>query len=408
MKTVLRHLMIIVVSVFVLQLTANESVGDSLNLRYVGSNPDYTFVSELASSWSQEIGTRTGGEVSITYYPVGRGIGIDDVYDAVSQGVIDIGMFFIDLNDLTAMEALSLPLGFSSGSETTTIANAFYGRFQPFAELSQVKVLYFCSFGPDLLHTTSPVQSLVEIYDKKIRSTTATQTEVLRALGANPRSLPYPDIPVWLTYHGDGVLFPMSVVYSYSGIGRVVKYTTKTYSVGNSWIMCVAMNKALWNSASMTNDIKKVFEDVSREWISKHGVASDNADMIGENYALSLGNQMLSLSEAETSLWSQRVQSVIDAYITKANGQGLPGNAYVNFLKEQVLSQCSECSDSPVVLTNTTFSSGRSCECSDAVSITLGSGVTIKSGATVIFQAPRIITHNGFHAETGSVVKMEQ
>ena len=47
------------------------------------------------------------------------------------------------------------------------------------------------------------------------------------------------------------------------------------------------------------------------------------------------------------------------------------------------LSACSQCSVSPVVLTGVTFSTD--CECSDSTSITVGTGVTIKSGANSHF-----------------------
>jgi C1A family cysteine protease len=50
------------------------------------------------------------------------------------------------------------------------------------------------------------------------------------------------------------------------------------------------------------------------------------------------------------------------------------------------LAQCPECSQSPVVLTNTTFNSDTACECSDNASITIGSGVSVKRGATVRFK----------------------
>ena len=70
------------------------------------------------------------------------------------------------------------------------------------------------------------------------------------------------------------------------------------------------------------------------------------------------------------------------------------------------LSSCTECSDSPVILTNVTFSSD--CECSDSTSITISTGVTIKSGANIIFKAPTVKLQSGFHAENGSTVNIKQ
>ncbi|MBL7172195.1 MAG: hypothetical protein ISS68_05105 [Desulfobacteraceae bacterium] len=48
------------------------------------------------------------------------------------------------------------------------------------------------------------------------------------------------------------------------------------------------------------------------------------------------------------------------------------------------------------------------CECRTATSITIGSGMTIKSGANVIFKAPTVKIQSGFHAEEGPTVRIKQ
>jgi len=68
------------------------------------------------------------------------------------------------------------------------------------------------------------------------------------------------------------------------------------------------------------------------------------------------------------------------------------------------LTPCPECAGDPVELQNVTFQSGTNCECTANTSITIGSGVIIKSGANVTFKAPNIKVKLGFHAETGAVV----
>ncbi len=69
---------------------------------------------------------------------------------------------------------------------------------------------------------------------------------------------------------------------------------------------------------------------------------------------------------------------------------------------------CAECANSPVNLTNVTFDSGTTCVCKDAEYITIGKSVTIKSGANIIFQAPKVNIQSGFHAEKGAVVQILQ
>jgi len=69
-----------------------------------------------------------------------------------------------------------------------------------------------------------------------------------------------------------------------------------------------------------------------------------------------------------------------------------------------VLSPCPECSGSPDNLTGITFESGKACKCSDATAINLGSGVIVKSGATVVFEAPTVNVGSETRFEPGSNV----
>ena len=69
---------------------------------------------------------------------------------------------------------------------------------------------------------------------------------------------------------------------------------------------------------------------------------------------------------------------------------------------------CPACSGSRVVLENVTFPPGEECYCIASISITAGTGVTVKSGATVTFLAPTVNLLSGFHAEDGAVVRIRQ
>jgi len=69
---------------------------------------------------------------------------------------------------------------------------------------------------------------------------------------------------------------------------------------------------------------------------------------------------------------------------------------------------CPACSENPVALTKFTFFARTVCECVSKASITIGTGVTVQSGATVTFKAPTVKIQSGFHAEEDAVVKIQQ
>ncbi len=71
--------------------------------------------------------------------------------------------------------------------------------------------------------------------------------------------------------------------------------------------------------------------------------------------------------------------------------------------------ECEGCSGEPATtLTNITYPDGTNCECSAATSITIGSGVIVESGATVIFKAPQVYIESGAVFRNGSTVQITQ
>ena len=69
-----------------------------------------------------------------------------------------------------------------------------------------------------------------------------------------------------------------------------------------------------------------------------------------------------------------------------------------------------QCPDCPAdgVITNAIYRKGTTCICTNATAIRLGSNVTVESGATVTFTAPKVNIQPGFHAENGSTVNIKQ
>ena len=96
---------------------------------------------------------------------------------------------------------------------------------------------------------------------------------------------------------------------------------------------------------------------------------------------------------------------------TDLDGNHRPqGTAYDMGAYERVRSpeSCPDCSGDMVVLRDTTFVSGTTCECVGATSITVGPGVKVQNSATVTFTAPTVTLQPGFHAENGSTVTIQQ
>lgn len=285
-----------------------------------------------AADWAKEIEKRSEGAVRINLFPGGTLTTARQTYDGVVQGISDLGMscFAYTPGRFPVMEALDLPMGYPDGMTATRVANEFFRAMNP-AELADVKVLLIHAHGPGLLHTKRPVRTLDEIRGLKIRSTGLSE-KVTRALGAVPVGMAQGE-----TYEAlqkgvvEGTFAPIETLKGWKQ-AEVISYTTDTTAIGYTTAMFVVMNLRKWNALSP--DIQKIFEDVSAEWIEKHGAVWDREDHEGRAYTLELGNEIIPLASEESDRWAEAVKPVLDDYVAAVRGQGIDGEAVLAELKK--------------------------------------------------------------------------
>jgi len=281
-------------------------------------------------SWAKEVEKRTNGKVKITVFPGGSLTKANQCYDGVVKGISDIGMscFAYTRGRFPVMEAADLPLGYPDGMTATRVVNEFAKQVKP-EELSDVKVLYIHAHGPGLLHTKKPVKTLADLNKMKIRST-GLSAKVVESLGGVPVAMPQGS-----TYESlqkgvvEGTFGPIEVLKGWKQ-GEVIKSTTDCSGIGYTTSMFVVMNLDKWNS--LPEDVQDVFESVSAEWVDVHGNTWNEGDQQGREYTLSLGNQIIPLSDEESKKWKTAVKTVIGSYITAADEKGLDGKDVVEKL----------------------------------------------------------------------------
>lgn len=305
----------------------------TIQLSYANFFPPTHIQAKLGKSWAEEIESRTNGEVKITYYPGGSLCKGPKMYDGILKGITDIGMSVLGYTAgvFPAMQAIDLPVGYPNGKVATQVINDFYEKFKP-EELSKVKVMYFHAHGPGLLHTRKvAVRKLEDIKGLKIRCYGYNKA-LVKELGGVPVTMGQGDVYEALQKGVvDGTLSPMEVLKGWKQ-GEVVDYTTECKDVGYTAGFFVFMNLDKWNS--LPEDVQAVFDEVSQEWISKHGEAWDEADKEGREFTLEQGNEIIQLSEEESDRWVEAAQPVINGYIKAKKEKGLPAEEYVEFLQK--------------------------------------------------------------------------
>jgi TRAP-type C4-dicarboxylate transport system substrate-binding protein len=76
---------------------------------------------------------------------------------------------------------------------------------------------------------------------------------------------------------------------------------------------------------------RKVFEEVSKEWVVKQGKVWDEIDKEGYDFAKKRGNQVIALSKDEDAKWAKAVRPLLDEHAKALKGKGLPGDEAVKF-----------------------------------------------------------------------------
>lgn len=286
---------------------------------------------QLAQQWAEEIKNRSNGSIDITVHPAGALAKADQTYDAVVQGICDIGMscFAYTRGRFPLLEGLDLPLGYPTGQVATRAANQMVAEFEP-AELTDVKVLYLHAHGPGILASKKPVQKFEDLAGLKVRAT-GLSAKIAQALGAVPVAMSQPE-----TYEAlqkgvvDATFCPMETLKGWRQ-GEVIQSVTDTSAIGYTTAMFVVMNKSAW--AKLSPAQQQILMDVSQEWIDKHGAAWDQADQEGRQFIDQLGRPVYDLSQADQQRLKAAVEPILQEYIQQAEAKGLPGKAFLDRLK---------------------------------------------------------------------------
>lgn len=337
MKTriVITILAVSLISVFCMSCKKETAKkGDVIELSYSIFFPPTHVQCKAGVSWAKEIEKRTEGAVKINVFPGGTLTKANECYNGVVNGISDLGMscFAYTRGRFPVMEAADLPLGYNNGKVATMCAWEYFKTMNP-KELDDVKVLYIHAHGPGLLHSKKAVYTLDDIRGLKIRST-GLSAKVVTALGGIPVAMPQ-----GATYESlqkgvvEGTFAPMETLKGWRQ-AEVIKYTTECFSIGYTTSMFVVMNRKKWDS--LPENIKKVFDEVSKEWINVHAKSWDSADLEGRKYTKSLGNKIIALKNAENRKWREAVKPVINEYIAEKEKAGIPAKKGVEVLKKLV------------------------------------------------------------------------
>jgi len=308
---------------------------ETFELTYNNFFPPTNYHSILAAEFCDEIEARTDGRVTITYYPAGGLAAAPDTYDAVVEGIADIGMSCLayTMGRFPACELVDLPHGYPNGWVATMVANDFYNEFSP-DEFDDCHPLYFHAHGPGIVLTVdTPVYTLEDMQGLVLRST-GVGAAIAEALGATGYAAAQGEAYELMSKGTiDGSMTPMEPLLGWNQ-AEVVNYVTNCYGVGYTTDMFVVMNLDKWNE--LPGDIQDIFTEVSEEWAEKHAMLWSYYDIAAKEYFLSFsGKEIIELSADEMARWIDAAAVVKDTYMTEKAALGLSVDDFEEYLNER-------------------------------------------------------------------------
>ncbi len=304
----------------------------SIKLRYSNFFPPTHAIGKLSEDWCKEIEKRTQGRVKIAYFPGSTLTPPMQTYDGTVRGIADIGQALLAYapGRLPLSEVLQLPLGYKNGYQATSLANAYYKKFQP-KEFDDVKVMYLHGGAPALFYTKKVISSIEGIKGLRIKAS-ADSAPVVLAVGGAPVTQPITE-----TYDSlqrgvvDGVVGPIEILKGWK-FAEVVKGSLENYAISYMTSMFVVMNKAKWNSISKAD--QEVIEKINEEWAEKQAKLWIVLDDESKEYSIAKGVKWVKVSKEEEVRTAEAMKPIRDKYVQEMKAKGLPGDEALKFCQE--------------------------------------------------------------------------
>lgn len=290
--------------------------------------------------WAKKLEEASKGRIKVEIFPsMAMGGKPPELYAQARDGVADIVWTVLGYTPgaFPRSEVFELPGVHRGSAKATTLAiqdlmdrvGADYADTHP--------LLIHAHAGQVLFTVKKPVRALADVQGMKIRVPSRSGAMLLEAWGAQPVSMPVPELPQALSKGTvDAAMIPFEVATPLK-VPELVKYATVGHGgqrFGTS-VFIFTMNKKRYES--LPADLKAVLDAQSGKaiagWI---GQVWDDIEPPGVAALEKAGGQMITLDAAAQKEFDARAAQVVERWTAEANGKGLDGAALVSAAREAV------------------------------------------------------------------------
>ena len=317
------------------------AVAESVTLKFhsfppMPANSNAKFV----KPWADKVTAESNGEITVEMYAsMQLGGKPPQLVDQVREGVVDIIWTVAGYTPgrFPHLEAFELPFMPASAEATSQAAHEYMMTIGA-EDLKDYKVLAVHVHAPGTIHTKDTlVKSASDLNGLKMRGPTRVISQMLGGLGATPVGMPVPQVAPSLSKGViDGMVVPWEIMPSFKLHELTKSHTTLSGDRGlYTAPFLLLMNKAKYEA--MSDAQKKVIDDNSGMALAKlAGQLWDGFEAPARALAEKAGGEFHELSGAELDEMKAAGATLVDAWIEKANGDGLDGAALVETARSLV------------------------------------------------------------------------
>lgn len=312
-------------------LVSGSALAQEATLRVHQMLPAQATIPAMAiEPWTKAIEEQSGGRLKFELYPAMQLGGTPAaLFDQAKDGVVDVIWTVLGYTPgrFPKSEVFELPF-LVTNAEDTSVAFQKYVEANAMDEFAGVKLIAVHTHGPGLLHTQSPVTKLDDLKGMKIRGGSRVISDMLARLGAEPVGMPVPQVPEALSKGViNGATIPWEVTPSLK-IAELVKNHTGFTGANGLYTQTFALVMNLDRYNSLADDLKAIIDANSGVEVARaFGQAMDAGDVRGLKIATDLGNNVITLDEAETARWRAAAQPTIDQWFSDMRALGVDGKA---------------------------------------------------------------------------------
>lgn len=321
-------------SVLALGVSATASFAQEVTLTLEHFLPAQANVPTLVLDvWADKVEADSNGRIKVERYAaMALGGTPPELIDHVQDGIVDIGWTVVGYTPgrYPSTEVFELPF---MVEDARAASSAFYQMFETHmkdTEFKDVHILGTWVHGPGMFHTNKPVTVPGDLQGMKIRGGSRLVNQLLELVGATPVGMPVPAVSEALSKGViDGTTIPWEVTASLKVPELVKNHTEFEGPALYNLTFVMAMNKDKYES--LPDDLKAVIDQNSGlEFSIFAGGTQSDSDGPARQIAVDLGNNIITIPEADTGPWRDLVTPIYDTWVADMNGKGIDGQALID------------------------------------------------------------------------------